>query len=698
MNMKTTRGKRLLGGRYKIVRELARGGFGITYLAEDTHTSHSPCVIKKLDPQNADIETAKILFKREASALFHLQQNQQIPRYFDYFEQDQSYYLVQEYIEGKTLQNLLYKKWSKHKVILFLREILKILQYLHQINIIHRDVKPSNIMMRKEDRKFVLIDFGAVKQLDPRHSYQQQQLYTQTMIGTPGYAPQEQLAGRPAYNSDIYGLGMTAIQLLTGIHPRSLERDERDKIIWPNNVDIDDLLASILTKMVYSNPDHRYQSVDDILKELDEITVLDLVINLNDFPEETEISSPHISEMTTRPSEFQMFKLWYIFVVLGVTGAILIYIEFAHPFLRPLYYLYQGNNFLSVREPGKALDTFQDLIAIKPNSAEAWQGRGDALLSLGRLPGALESYNKALIIKPDDTKTLNNKGKVLYRLDRYQEALETHEKVLNLNSDDADGWSGKGIAYLGLRQYKKASEAFDKVKQIRPDIPSIWYEIGLATERLQGPQAARPYFEEAVGAYDYSIKRNPKDPIALTDRGNMLQKLNRPQDALDSYQKALEIDKDFYEALMGKGNALNVMGNRPEALQAFNEASKVRPDDYQVWYNRGIILSQYLQNHEEALKSFEKAIERRHDFYPAWLHKGLALLDLKRYNEALTALERAKELNPKDPFLWANRGFALDNLARKTEARDSYNKAIELGFPPEQLREELGQTNVESRR
>ncbi|KAB8334245.1 tetratricopeptide repeat protein [Scytonema tolypothrichoides VB-61278] len=685
--MKTTRGKKILGGRYKIVREIARGGFGITYLAEDTQTSHSPCVIKKLDPQNADIETAKILFKREANALFHLQQNQQIPKYFDYFEEEQSYYLVQEYIEGKSLQNLLEKRWPRDKVIIFLREILEILRYLHQINIIHRDVKPSNIMLRKEDRKFVLIDFGAVKQLDSKYfSHHQQSYTTQTMIGTRGYAPEEQMAGRPGYNSDIYGLGMTAIQLLTGIHPRNLRRDTQDKIIWSDEVDVDNLLASILTKMVYSNPDDRYQYVDEILRDLNEITIVDGLINYNDFTTDTEIESPQISELTARPYESEsFFKLRYFLIVLGAAGIILVVIEFINPFIRPLYYLHQGNHFLDLRQPEKALDEFQNIITIQPNDAKAWKGRGDALLNLGRLPGALGSYNKALQIEPDNLKALNNKGKVLSKLGKYQEALEAHEKVLKQNNSDVDAWSGKGIAYLSLGQNKEATEAFEKVKQIRPDIPYTWQEIGFTTENLQGPKAARPYFEEALGAFQAYLKQNPQNPIAWTDRGYILQKLNRFPEALDSYQKALEIDKNFYEALIGKGNMLNITGKREEALVAFNRASEIRPDDYLVWYSRGILLAQRFQKHEEALQSFDKAIARRNDFFPAWLYKGIALSELKRYPEALAALDKAKELEPKNPYPWAYRSSVLDSLGKKAEAQESYNKAVELGLPRENL-------------
>lgn len=686
--MKTTRGKKILGGRYKIVREIARGGFGITFLAEDTHASNSPCVIKKLDPQNADIETAKILFKREASVLFHLQQNQQIPKYFDYFEEEQSYYLVQEYIEGKSLQNLLEKRWPRDKVVIFLREILEILRYLHQINIIHRDVKPSNVMLRKADRKFVLIDFGAVKYLDPRYLSPHQQVYTtQTMIGTRGYAPEEQLAGRPGYNSDIYGLGMTAIQLLTGIHPKNLRRDAQDKIIWSDEVNVDNLLASILTKMVYSNPEERYQYVDEIVRDLNEITITDDLINYNDFTSDTELESQQISELTARPYEAgNFFKLWYLLIVLGAAGIILVVTEFfINPFIRPLVYSNRGNHFLRLHQPEKALNEFQNIINIQENYSEAWKGRGDALLDLGRFSGALGSYNKALAIEPDNFKALNNKGKVLSKLKRYPEALEAHEKVLKENQNDVDAWSGKGIAYFGLGKKKEASEAFEKVKLIRPDIPYTWLEIGLATENLEGSKAAQPYFEEALGAFQAFLNQHPQDPIAWTDQGYTLQKLNRFQEALTSYEKALEIDKNFYEALIGKGNMLDQTGKPDKALSAFNAASQIRPDDYLVWYSRGTLLALRLQKYQEALESFDKAIARRNDFYFAWQNKGISLSELKRYDEALAALDKAKELEPKNPFAWANRAEVLKNLGRKAEAQESYNKAAEFGFPRDQI-------------
>ncbi|MDF5731614.1 MAG: tetratricopeptide repeat protein [Rhizonema sp. PD38] len=672
----------LLGGRYKIIRELARGGFGVTYLAEDTQSSssNSACVLKKLDPQSADIKTAKNLFLREVHILYFLQQNQQIPKYFNYFEEGQNYYLVQEYIKGKSLDKLLSNQWTQIKVIYFLQEILLILKYLHQINVIHRDIKPSNVMLRDEDEKFVLIDFGAVKQLDQRYSSSQSpQHVPPTKIGTYGYAPAEQMAGRPRINSDIYSLGITAIQLLTGIHPTNLNRDEQDNVIFPKEIHVDSSLVKILRKMVYTEPEDRYQFVDQVLENMNEI-----IVRFNHHVSNQARTQFQTTQVLHRRISL---RLWHIpLLVVALSTILLGTIELLHPFLRPLYYLSQGNHFLDIRQPEKAEEEFENLIEIEPNSADAWKGRGNALFSLGRYEGALDSYNHALSLQPNDIKSLNNKGQILYNLQKYKDALEAHQKVLELNPDNPEAWSGKGLAHLGLQQFKQATESFEKFRQVsRPDQPRLWYEIGIATEQLEDAQAAKKYYEEALSVYDNFVKKQPNDPIAWTDRGNVLLKLNRPQDAIASYSKALEIDGNFYVALLGKGNALITRGKREEALLAYNQASKIRPDDYLIWFTRGNLLARDFHDNDEALKSFDEAIKQRGDFDLAWLNKGTALLELKRYDEALVAFDRAKSLNPKDPNIWASQGIALQQLGRNKQACDSYKKAIQLGMSPDEL-------------
>ncbi|MBR8836422.1 MAG: tetratricopeptide repeat protein [Stigonema ocellatum SAG 48.90 = DSM 106950] len=708
--------ERLLGGRYRVIKELARGGFGITYLAEDTQSPNSPCVIKKLDPHNIDIiETAKLLFRREVAILKYLQKKQQIPKFLNYFEKDENYYLVQEYIQGKTVYELLDEEWTKPRVVNFLREVLSILKYLHQIKVIHRDIKPSNVMRRDEDKKFVLIDFGAVKQLDINYSWTTQPIVT--IVGTRGYSAPEQMQGTPGLNSDIYALGMTAIHLLTKVNPRDFQRDGEGHILWQGRIDIFDPLTAILAKMVYSHPEERYQFVEDVITDLSDLVGVseeDFYKNShrvgivsqhqlsnmmaktwkeNQSPDSNHIGSNNnfgrqqlTFDNTKRDVSLPVIKLWQIAIALTALGAIAIFVEFTHPFLRPLYYLNQGNNLLDARQPEKAVEEFENVIAIKPDSAEAFKGEGDAMLILGRNQAALAYYDKSLSFRPNDIKTLNNKGKALYNLGQYKESLETHEQALALNPNNAEALSGKGFAYIGLHQVKEASDIFNKLKAIKPDDPEIWQNIGRATEQLQGSDAARTFYQEAISSYDTLLKRKPNDPIARTERGSVLLKLQRIPEALESYQKALDIDKNFYEALMGKGNALsNIPGKELEAFFAFDQASQIRPKDYQVWHNRGTILAQSLKKYDDALKSFDRAIELRSDFFSAWVSKGLVLSELKNYNEALAAFDKAKNLNPKDPYVWAYRGDTLDQLGRKQEAQNSYNEAVKRGFPPDQL-------------
>ena len=663
---------RILNGRYKIVNKLGEGGFGNTYLAEDMNLFDSLCVIKRLNPQNADVETAKRLFKREAYILSYVQENEQIPKLFGYFEEDQNCYLVEEYIRGDTLEKLISEDWPQQEVVNFLREILLILDPLHQQEIIHRDLKPSNIMRRDKDNKFVLIDFGAVKQLGNSAPIPVQPS-NETMIGTPGYAPREQMMGKTFLSSDIYALGMTAIHLLTNVHPIMVERDNDDNVIWPEQKQIDPWLKEILNQMVNSNPQKRYHSAQDLLKKLDEIEDLASSDTGLRVPKE----GTHISRLLAKHKPVGQIAA----LLTGVgTLVLIIAIELIYPVIRPWYYSYRGNHLLDISQPENALEQFRNLISLNRNSASGWKGRGDAMLMLGRYSGALSAYEKALQLKPNNIKALNNKGTALYRLRRYEQAVATHEKALELNPDSVEAWSGIGIAYLGWGKYEQATESFDQAQNIAPDNPQVWLEEALAIESGQGFAAAKEIYEEALRSYDDILDDNRNKATNWMGRGYVLLKLRRPQDALKSYNRAVEIDSNLYEAWMGKGNASSSLGEPGPALEAFNRASEIRPKDYLVWYSRGILLAQAFKDHQEALDSFQTSIRLRNDFHPAWLDRGLAQAELGRYREALISINRAQDLQPNDPLVWANKGFVLEKLGKYSQAIEAYDRAIEMGF------------------
>ncbi|MEH2008703.1 serine/threonine-protein kinase, partial [Nostoc sp.] len=268
----------LLDGRYQVLQVLGRGGFGQTYIAQDTHRPGFPkCVVKHLKPVTRSpefLETARRLFTSEAETLEQLGNHDQIPRLLAYFEENQEFFLVQEFIQGHTLKAELFpnQHWTEEKVIQLLQQMLGILQFIHSHNVIHRDIKPDNIIRRQQDGKLVLIDFGAVKQVQTQLLTVAGQMGATIIIGTPGYMSTEQGQGKPRPNSDIYSLGIIGIQSLTGLHPINFEEDpDTGEISWQHQANVSSELASVLSKMVLHHFKQRYQSAAEVLRVLKDL-------------------------------------------------------------------------------------------------------------------------------------------------------------------------------------------------------------------------------------------------------------------------------------------------------------------------------------------------------------------------------------------------------------------------------------------
>ncbi len=281
---KTCGSKLWLRDRYRVIGALGRGGFGATFLARDQSLPGTPsCVIKQLRPTTAVpnlLEMARELFKREASILGKIGNHPQLPRLLDYFEMAQEFYLVQEYVSGSTLQKEVKQggPFSEGGVKQFLTEILPVIQYVHSHQIIHRDIKPANLIRREQDKQLVIIDFGAVKdkvnppQIDPSD----ETALTAYAIGTPGYAPPEQMAMRPVYASDLYAIGVTCVYLLTGRSPKDLPYDpQTGELRWQDYAMVSDHFAKVLRKMLDISVHSRYQVAADVLRDLEMEPYLD---------------------------------------------------------------------------------------------------------------------------------------------------------------------------------------------------------------------------------------------------------------------------------------------------------------------------------------------------------------------------------------------------------------------------------------
>jgi serine/threonine-protein kinase len=274
----------IVGDRYRIVKALGKGGFGHTYLAEDTHRFNELCVLKAFMPQvegAAALEKAQQLFEREAGILYQLN-HPQIPRFRELLRERGRLFLVQDYVDGPTYYDLLEgrRRYDGHftepEVLQLLQQLLPVLQYIHSVGVVHRDIAPDNLIQRNADGKPVLIDFGGVKQLVVNVRYQMGvgNPYSTTSgqltrLGKAGYAPEEQLvSGQVSPSVDLYALGVTARVLLTGSDPQFLLNPYTKTWMWPEDIAVDASTRAVLDRMVASHPSDRYQSAAEVMADL----------------------------------------------------------------------------------------------------------------------------------------------------------------------------------------------------------------------------------------------------------------------------------------------------------------------------------------------------------------------------------------------------------------------------------------------
>lgn len=269
----------LLDGRYQIIEVIETGEFGLTYLAKDTRRPGEPqCFVKHLRPGSSEpklINATRRLFQKEAEVLERLGLHDQIPQLFAYFEENEEFFLVESFVAGHSLSTEIVpgKPIPEERIIPLLKELLEILVFVHGQGVIHRDIKPGNLIRRYSDNKLVLIDFGSVKEI---HIAQRQAPVT-VRIGTLEYMPIEQFQYNPQLNSDIYALGMIGIQAITGLPAydlpklRDLKNSNKGEIIWRHLTACSQGVADVLDNMVRYDFRERYQSAAEALADLRKI-------------------------------------------------------------------------------------------------------------------------------------------------------------------------------------------------------------------------------------------------------------------------------------------------------------------------------------------------------------------------------------------------------------------------------------------
>ncbi len=279
---------KILNNRYCLLRDLGHGGFGRSYLAEDIDRFNQLCILKEFAPQIQSSEAlrkAEELLARETEVLSKLKHSQ-IPSFRELFRLQQDgnrcLFLVQDYVEGQTYQALLKirrnqkRGFSEPEVTQLLWQILPVLEYIHSMGVIHRDISPDNLILRSCDRLPVLIDFGGVKQVAATlesESIQASAVMARSEIvaqlGKTGYTPEQQIHRGIAFaHSDLYALAATILVLLTGKEPRQAIDPKTLKWDWKREIPLSPKLTRVLAKMLAKQPGDRFQSAREVMQAL----------------------------------------------------------------------------------------------------------------------------------------------------------------------------------------------------------------------------------------------------------------------------------------------------------------------------------------------------------------------------------------------------------------------------------------------
>ncbi|MGF1566591.1 MAG: tetratricopeptide repeat protein [Nodosilinea sp.] len=562
--------------------------------------NHPKCVIKQLklqDKETGTLDMARRLFNTEAEVLYQLGSHPQIPALLAHFEEDREFYLAQEYIEGSRLNRQVEegKPWSETRVVLLLQEILEILSFVHRQQVIHRDVKPSNLIRRHQDGKIVLIDFGAVKQVtsSPLVDAETGATNLTVAIGTHGYMPNEQYAGKPRFSSDVYAVGMLGIRALTGVHPQKINEDpDTSELDWHQYAPTaSSALAAVLDKMVRYDFRDRYPTAQEAL------------VALQTLP--NPLHSP-------------------------ISG-------YAY---QDLQHSFNGGSGSAAASAGSALlvpdETSeltvvaedQDTTSLFPTDLAYGNGHSTSIVPL--TPAA------------DGETEASTPARPLWR-----RPLVWVGGLALLGATAALWQSGLTVAFNAANSGRVTP--FNTAQ-----VPALATNLGLLLPPpekaayladLGNQLLAKKRYPDALATYDEAIQVQSDYAPAYLGRCKALIGLKRPSEAIAACDDALAYSTYFPDAVRSKGNAEEQQGRLLAALALYESTNQLMPAMFEGWLDRGRVL-QKLGRSAEAIDAIDQAIARNRNSAEAWTVRGEATWSLERYNQAITAFDKALQLDP----------------------------------------------------
>ncbi|MBP0012793.1 MAG: tetratricopeptide repeat protein [Roseofilum sp. SID3] len=620
-NQETSSMERLLNQRYQFIKTLGSNQLGQTHLVGDTHLpGHPRCVVKQLKlPGNnpKTLEFSLILLNKKAEALKSLGTHPQIPKLLDYFEESQSFYLVEEFIVGTSLRDQLESQpqWTEAQAIALLEEVLQILSFVHSRGLIHRSIKPSNLIRRKSDDRMVLTGFGIFKEIGTQVMRSQQQLLKAQRNGSVVYVSPEQDQGQAHFNSDLYSLGIIGIQLLSGqsILELSTLRSKATQD-WQDGVKANPDLISILNKMVAPDTKERYQLATRILEDLATLQPGKVSAPLvrsetpplvpQGQPQEPKIDYEEVTSVTPlNPFQAKRYLL-PLSVVLGSLILLGIALGSSRFSLSGLSRnsLKEAQKYAQEGNLDEALKSYSQVIAKQPKKGEAYYQRALIYQDRDNLEAALEDFTQAILLSSNLTESYYQRGNIRFELGDRQGAKADYTEVLALDPSFVPAYVNRGSVLSDLGDDKGAILDYTQALELEPTLSAAYLNRCLSWSNV-GDQ------ERAISDCTQAINLEPTDGLAYQNRGLARRKKQDFQGAIEDYNIAIRLD----------------------------------PDDPVPYHNRGLTRLD-LGDTQGAISDFTRAIERKSDFALAYYDRGLAYMKRTQTDKAISDLQKTAQL------------------------------------------------------
>lgn len=600
---------KLLAECYQFIKVLDTDELGHTYLVIDIHLQEHPkCVVKQIRlPPNSSQTRQLILshLEKTSQLLKKLGQHDQIPRFITSFAQTNQFYLVQEFIPGCPLTDELIPgdPLTENQVITLLQELLNLLVFVHQQGVILGNLKPSTIIRRQGDGKLVLTTWGVIHQL----SAQIAQSFHQS-APNPRHPTSVDQSSKPfpehlQVNSDLYALGIIAIQAMTGLSASELtelkqtNNSQHETSAWQAYTQVSPELAAILEKMVHSDRQNRYHKAANVLADLSGIPESNPITQFS-LPSLPEIN-PAIATITFPTRQLKPQVILAAIALVGITALILAYTLHLPQRLMAQYFLHQGKT--QEQQPTSAIEYYTQAIAYQPQNATAYYHRGKIYADRGKSQLALADLSQAIQLNPQNADAYYQRGNLRLELSDRQGAKADYTQVLQRDPNFTPAWVNRGQIQAELGNEKAAIDDYTQAIQIQPNLVTAYLKRCRSRSNL-GNQ---------IGAIDdctTAINLRPNNALAYQNRGLARQRRGDIRGAITDYTVAIQLNPEAAEPYYNRGLARQEIEDISGAIADYTQAIERNPNYASAYYERGLAQAQ-LGNRLAAIKDLQQAAQ-----------------------------------------------------------------------------------------